>query len=95
MYCENMSRIGKLPVIVPDGVTVTFTEDTVTVRGPKGELLWNFPKGLIFTQEEKTIHVSVSSQEHKNLRGLGRTILANMIEGVTKGFEKRLQVLGV
>lgn len=90
-----MSRIGKLPVSIPSGVTVTFVDRTVTVRGPKGELVWNFPEGIVFQQEENTINVTVVSAEYKNFRGLGRTLINNMVEGVTKGFEKRLQVLGV
>jgi large subunit ribosomal protein L6 len=92
-----MSRIGKHPVPVPKGVTVTVNGSTVTVKGPKGELVRTFHPTMIIKVEGENATVSRPSDEdmHKALHGLSRTLLANMVEGVTKGFEKRLEITGV
>ena len=92
-----MSRIGKLPITVPKGVTVAIDGNTVKVKGPKGELARTFADGITIGQEGETINVKRASDEtnHKSLHGLSRTLLANMVEGVTKGYQKTLEISGV
>jgi large subunit ribosomal protein L6 len=92
-----MSRIGKLPIPVPKGVTIAIDGSTVKVKGPKGELARRFPGGVSIGQEGETLHVTRASDEenHKALHGLSRTLLANMVEGVTKGYQKTLEISGV
>ena len=93
-----MSRIGKHPVALPKGVTVTLQDDNViTVKGPKGELTRSLPRAMKITQEEGQISVTRPDDEsnHKALHGLTRTLVANMVEGVTKGFSKQLELVGV
>ncbi|HUQ21083.1 MAG TPA: 50S ribosomal protein L6 [Gemmatimonadaceae bacterium] len=92
-----MSRIGKHPVVVPNGVTVTLDGNTVKVKGPKGELSRTLHSEMKVAQENGSIVVSRPSDEsnHKALHGLSRTLVANMIEGVTKGFQKQLDIVGV
>jgi large subunit ribosomal protein L6 len=93
-----MSRIGKAPIAVPAGVTVTIKEgNTVTVKGPKGELTRTVPAAMQLKQEGGEITVTRPSDEtgHKSLHGLTRTLIANMVEGVTKGFRKNLELIGV
>ena len=92
-----MSRIGKLPITVPAGVTVTVTGNTVKVKGPKGELSRTLHPEMAVKLEGTTITVSRPSDEpkHKSLHGLSRTLIANMIEGVAKGYSKQLEITGV
>ncbi|HEU5218380.1 MAG TPA: 50S ribosomal protein L6 [Gemmatimonadales bacterium] len=92
-----MSRIGKKPVAVPKGVTVTLTGNTVSVKGPKGELARTFHPEMTLAMEGDNVTVSRPSDEtrHKALHGLSRTLLANMVEGVTKGYNKTLEIQGV
>jgi len=92
-----MSRIGKHPVIVPNGVTVSVEGNTVKVKGPKGELTRTLHSEMKVVSENGSIVVSRPSDEanHKALHGLSRTLVANMIEGVTKGFQKQLDIVGV
>ena len=93
-----MSRIGKHPVALPKGVTVTIQDgNVVTVKGPKGELTRSVPGAMVLSQEEGQITVTRPSDEpsHKSLHGLTRTLIANMVEGVTKGFSKQLELVGV
>lgn len=92
-----MSRIGKLPVDIPAGVTVTVAGSVVTVKGPKGELKRSFNPAMTFVVEGNKITVSRPSDEatHKSLHGLSRTLVANMIEGVTKGYVRQLEISGV
>lgn len=90
-----MSRIGKLPVVIPDGVTITMNWTTVKVAGPKWELSWNLPEGVVAKQEESQIVVSIVHDKLVNMRWLSRTLIFNMVEWVTKWYEKKLQVLGV
>jgi large subunit ribosomal protein L6 len=92
-----MSRIGKLPVSVPKGVTIAIDGNTVKVKGPKGELTRQFAQGITVGQEGEVLHVTRASDEenHKALHGLSRTLLANMVEGVTKGYQKTLEISGV
>jgi large subunit ribosomal protein L6 len=92
-----MSRIGKQPVPVPAGVTITLKGSALTVKGPKGELSRTFNSELALTHENGQITVTRPSDEsrHKALHGLTRTLIANMVEGVTKGFTKQLEITGV
>ncbi len=90
-----MSRIGKLPVTIVDGVTVTIEDKTVLVKGPLGELSYTYLDGVEVAMEGTEIKVSIVSDEYKNLWGLTRTLIDNMIVWVTKGYQKKLQVLWV
>ena len=93
-----MSRIGRMPITVPAGVTVTVTEDNfVTVKGPKGELKKQLHGDMIIKQENGAIEVQRPSEikKHKALHGLTRTLLNNMIVGVTEGFKNELEINGV
>lgn len=92
-----MSRIGKLPVVVPKNVTVKADGRTVSVKGPKGELTRQFHPDMGIKLEDGVIHVTRPSDEklHKSLHGLTRTLLANMVEGVTTGYAKTLEIAGV
>ncbi|MEN0647594.1 50S ribosomal protein L6 [Caldifermentibacillus hisashii] len=92
-----MSRIGKKPIEVPAGVTVTLNGNKVTVKGPKGELSREFNKDITITVEDNVVTVTrpSDSKEHRTVHGTTRAILANMVEGVSKGFEKSLELIGV
>ena len=93
-----MSRIGKKPVIIPANVTVNVAEgNVVTVKGPKGELTNTFNADMIINVEGNVLTVSRPTDEanHRALHGLTRTLIANMVEGVEKGFSKELEVNGV
>lgn len=92
-----MSRIGKQPITVPSGVTVNIDGSTVTVKGPKGELTRTFQPMITIQQDGDELIVTRpdDSREAKSFHGLTRTLLANMVEGVEKGFSKKLQLVGV
>jgi large subunit ribosomal protein L6 len=92
-----MSRIGKQPISVPDGVEITIEPDVVKVKGPKGELEERVSRDIAVAQENGEIVVTRSTNrgEHRALHGLTRSLIANMVEGVTNGFEKRLEIQGV
>ena len=92
-----MSRIGRLPVEIPAGVEVKLEGKTLTVKGPKGTLTQEFHKDMLVEVEGNTIVVTRPSEikEHKSLHGLTRSLIANMVEGVTNGFSKTLEVNGV
>src|SRR5581483_7145523 len=92
-----MSRIGKRPIEVPAGVIVAVDPGRVTVSGPKGELRQQVPQRMQIAQEDGSITVSRPTDrgEDRALHGLTRTLVANMVEGVTNGFEKRLEIQGV
>jgi large subunit ribosomal protein L6 len=92
-----MSRIGKLPVDIPAGVTVTVAGAVVTVKGPKGELTRTFNPAIEVKIEGNQVIVNRPSDEpvHKSLHGLSRTLVFNMIEGVTKGYVRQLEITGV
>ena len=93
-----MSRIGKKPVVIPAGVNVTVAEgNVVTVKGPKGELTNTFNADMIIKVEGNVLTVSRPTDEanHRALHGLTRTLIANMVEGVEKGFAKELEINGV
>ena len=93
-----MSRIGRMPIAVPAGVTVTIGEgNAVTVKGPKGELTQSFATCLEIKQEGAEVVVTRSSDEKevRALHGLTRAIISNMVVGVTNGFSKKLEIVGV
>ena len=92
-----MSRVGKKPIEIPAGVTISFDKNTVTVKGPKGELSRSFNPDIEIKVEENVIQVSRPSdaKEHRALHGTTRALLSNMVEGVSKGFEKSLELIGV
>ena len=92
-----MSRIGKLPIKVPQGVTVTVDGHTVQVKGPKGELSRTLHRDIGVALDADVVRVTRPSDEdrHKALHGLSRTLVYNMVEGVTKGYQKQLEITGV
>ncbi len=93
-----MSRIGKLPVQIPAGVTITVADDnSVTVKGPKGELNQKMPKSMELSQEDGVLSVKRPNDEKENraLHGLTRSLINNMVTGVTSGFSKTLEIVGV
>jgi large subunit ribosomal protein L6 len=92
-----MSRIGKLPIEVPSGVEVTVEGTLATVKGPKGTLAQTIPTRISVRQEGNQLVVERPDDERENrsLHGLVRSLMANMVEGVTKGFEKQLEIQGV
>jgi large subunit ribosomal protein L6 len=92
-----MSRIGKLPVSIPSGVTVAVDGNTVKVKGPKGELTHRLPSGISVDKTDAALNVKRASDEtnHKALHGLTRSLINNMMDGVTKGYRKQLEITGV
>ena len=92
-----MSRIGKVPVGIPSDVNVKVDGNTVTVKGPKGTLTKTFHKDMMISVEGNVIHVERPSDDklHKSLHGLTRTLVSNMVDGVTKGFSKELEINGI
>jgi large subunit ribosomal protein L6 len=92
-----MSRIGKQPIDIPEGVQVSVDGSRVEVKGPRGSLAQAFHADMLILVEDGIIRVQRPSEErlHRSLHGLTRTLVANMVEGVTKGFEKRLEIIGV
>jgi large subunit ribosomal protein L6 len=92
-----MSRIGKKAVAIPSGVNVTIDGQTVTVKGPKGQLAWTIADEIVITQEGSDL-LLVARDESKramSMWGLSRTLVANMVHGVTTGFEETLELVGV
>jgi len=92
-----VSRIGRMPIPVPEGVTVDIQGSRVTVRGPKGELTRTFDPAMRIELEDNVLRVFRPTDErrHKALHGLTRALLANMVTGVSEGFQKRLEIHGV
>jgi len=92
-----VSRVGKVPVPIPEKVEVTLQQNTVIVKGPKGELTWDYSPELSVIRQENEIVVTrpTDSKTHRSLHGLTRVLIANMIEGVTNGFQKTLEITGV
>jgi len=92
-----MSRIGKQPITVPQGVDVAVADSRVTVKGPRGQLEQSFHRDMRITLDDRTLKVERpdDEREHRSLHGLTRTLIANMVEGVTNGYEKRLEIVGV
>ena len=92
-----MSRIGRLPVAIPNGVTVAVDGNTVKVKGPKGELTHRLPGGISVDRTDNSLNVKRESDEtnHRALHGLTRSLIQNMMDGVTKGYQKQLEITGV
>src|SRR5437763_10162827 len=92
-----MSRIGKQPIPVPADVTISIEPGRVTINGPKGELSEQVPRGIKVEQadDQGLVTRPTDRGEHRALHGLTRTLVANMVQGVTDGFEKRLEIQGV
>jgi large subunit ribosomal protein L6 len=92
-----VSRIGKLPITIPDGVDVQIADGVVRVKGPKGELSQTVSRDITFEREDSTLVVKRPTDrgEHRALHGLTRSLVFNMVQGVTEGFEKRLEIQGV
>jgi len=92
-----VSRVGKQPISIPDAVTLDIKDNLVTAKGPKGELSVAVHKDMILKIEDGALTVSRPSdaKEHRAMHGLYRTLVNNVVEGVTKGFEKRLEIVGV
>lgn len=93
-----MSKIGKMPIIIPNGVTVTVQGSNVQVAGPKGNVSYVIPANVAATVDDGKVQVTAEKQEDKKIRalfGLTRANLANVIKGVDTGFEKRLEIVGV
>ncbi|RKY61814.1 MAG: 50S ribosomal protein L6 [Candidatus Neomarinimicrobiota bacterium] len=92
-----MSRIGKKPIPIPEKTEVILKENTITVKGPKGELKWKFHPEMNVAIRDNEIVVTRPSDSkiHRSLHGMTRMMVANMVEGVTKGFEKTLEITGV
>jgi large subunit ribosomal protein L6 len=92
-----MSRIGKNPITVPSGVTISVAGDQVTVQGPKATMTRTLPEGITLSQEGDVLSVDRVSEEtrHRALHGLTRTLVSNMVVGVTEGWAKELEIIGV
>ena len=92
-----MSRIGKKPIEIPSGVTLTLDGQTVSVKGPKGQLAWTVAEEVEIKQEDGSLTLTPrdESQRARAMWGLSRSLVANMVEGVTKGYEETLELVGV
>ena len=92
-----MSRIGKKPIPIPKGVTVQVGPDAVEVQGPKGKLRQILPPGIVFAQEDGTLVARLQREEgeFRKFHGLARSLVANAVAGVTEGFKKELDIVGI
>jgi large subunit ribosomal protein L6 len=90
-----MSRIGKQPIAIPAGVKVQIQPASVEVQGPKGKLTVPLPRGITFEQKGADLHAVRQTDEQRALHGLARALVANAVQGVTKGFQKDLDIVGV
>ena len=92
-----MSRIGKKAIALPAGVNITLSGQDVSVKGPKGSLAWKVVEEIEVKQEGNVIHITPrgDSQRHRSMWGLSRTLIANMVKGVTDGYEQTLEMVGV
>jgi len=92
-----VSRVGKAPIQIPSGVTINLAGNLVTAKGPKGELSVKLHPDIKISMEDSTVKVerANNSKLQRSLHGLSRTLIANIVEGVNKGYEKRLEIVGV
>ena len=92
-----MSRIGKKPIPIPKGVTVKVAADAVEVQGPKGKLRQPLPPGIVFTQEDGNLVAKLERDDNelRKFHGLARSLVANAVNGVTEGFKKELDIVGI
>ena len=90
-----MSRIGNKPIPVPSGVKIGMASDKIDVQGPKGKLSVAVPRGISFEQKEGVLNVKRESDEHRAVHGLARALVANAVHGVTQGFKKEMDIVGV
>jgi large subunit ribosomal protein L6 len=92
-----MSRIGKQPIPLPDGVSVEIADRSITVKGPKGSLSYTHESGVSVSRENGELVVTRASDEkrHRSLHGLTRALIANMVKGVSEGYSKRLDLVGI
>ena len=92
-----MSRVGKKPVVIPKGINVAIKGNQVSVKGPKGELAFTLPQGISIEQGESGLEISRASDDPKqrSLHGMARSLINNMVDGVVKGYERRLAISGV
>ncbi len=92
-----MSRIGKKPIVIPGGVDVKFEGNTIRIKGPKGELIWSYPEAVNVTLGEGklTVQRSGDSKLERSLHGLSRSLIANMMAGVSQGYQRVLEISGV
>ena len=90
-----MSRIGKKPIPVPSGVKIALTPEKVDVQGPKGKLTIGVPRGIRFEQKDGVLNALRDSDDHRAVHGLARALVANAVTGVTTGFKKELDIVGV
>lgn len=90
-----MSRIGHKPIAVPAGVKIALQEGKVDVQGPKGKLTVAVPQGIKFEQKDGVLTAARETEEHRALHGLARALVANAVHGVTQGFKKELDIVGV
>ena len=90
-----MSKIGKKPLNIPQGVEVELAENSVKVTGPKGTLSLNIPYGVKIEKNESELVFSILEDQYKNLWGLVRTLVSNLVVGVSQGYEKKLLIIGV
>jgi large subunit ribosomal protein L6 len=90
-----MSRIGRKPIPLPSGVKIALGSDRVEVQGPKGKLTVPLPHGITFEQKDGVLNALRATEEHRALHGLARALVANAVTGVTTGFKKDLDIVGV
>jgi len=90
-----MSRIGNKPIPVPQGVKVALASGKIDVQGPKGKLSLAVPRGITFEQKDGVLTAKRESEEHRALHGLARALVANAVHGVTQGFKKEMDIVGV
>ncbi len=92
-----MSRVGKVPVDIPDGVDIKIQKSLVTVKGPKGELKWNYPAGIKVSVQDKTVIVErpAETKQLRSLHGTTRSLIANMVTGTTTGYKREMSIIGV
>ena len=90
-----MSRIGNKPIPVPSGVKIAMASDKIDVQGPKGKLSVAIPRGISFEQKDGVLNVKRESDEHRAVHGLARALVANAVHGVTQGFKKEMDIVGV